>query len=261
MNIKTKRAKAQQGFSLVEMSVVIAIMAVIATFGLDMTATFMQRAAHSNTHAELDDIKRALTKFVEEEDRLPCPADPTIAHTALTFGAEQAACSGGAVVTATGGANNALIGAVPIRALNLPLGYMADAWDRKYSYAVTPALTTVPGYSGNTGALVVVAGRYGVTGAVNNYYELTDTPASVAWVIVSHGMDGKGAYPFRGTSLEIDCIPAPTASFNMMPDNDNCDHHSAAPASRDHVFFDTNYNTGEVENVYFDDIVRWDIKR
>ena len=254
MTDRILKHNAQQGFSLVEMSVVIAIMAVMATFGLDATATFMQRAAHESTHEELDEIKIAIDRFVREESRLPCPADPTVNHMAASFGGE--ACGTGGVVSYNSGGRAIYFGTVPIRALNLPLGYMADGWERKYTYAVSQDLTTGLGYANpaNVGEIMVLSGGRDGT----NNYHITEPAGTAAWVVVSHGMNGFGAYPFRGTGVESDCGGG--TAYNDSPNEDNCDHTPGGNPT-DAVFFDTNYNVGEVEAFYFDDIVRWDVKR
>ena len=235
----------------------VAIVAVVAALGLDMTANYMTRTAYKLTNEKLDEIDAAIRTFVKEEQRFPCPADRALTYTDAQFGNERCSAGGG-IAAASAGGRNILIGTVPVRQLNLPLRYMADSFERKYLYAVTVGLaqagTGANQYGGKaTGDIYIVGGnRDSVVTPPLSYYHLTETAGTAAYVILSHGKDGRGAFTLKGTSREKDCIPAPTTAHDAKIDVQNCDD--------DLWFHQANFNTGGVENRFFDDVMRWGMK-
>ncbi len=248
MDVRERKIRtAEQGFTLVELSVVVAIVALVATFGLDIVGTYMQRTAHNTTRDKLEVIEERLQEFREANGRYPCPADQTLGYTNTNYGVE--ACGTGNVVSV----GSAYIGTLPIRALHLPMDYIGDSWEHKFTYAVTTALTTdIDSANGN---LRVTGGHLD---SASDYYDLTETPSTAAYVVLSHGQDGKGAYSLRGTALSKACIPATTTLHDDMIDVENCDH--TISGSEDVWFFEAVYNDGDIEDRYFDDLILWKVK-
>ena len=81
--------------------------------------------------------------------------------------------------------------------------------------------------------------------------------AGATYVVVSHGPDGRGAFPLNGTAVALLCsgdnAPAPcdtAALAGSCNDIENCDN-------ADTVFYDTTYNDGDLPATYFDDYVVW----
>lgn len=157
------------------------------------------------------------------------PAQTTPTNTATTAG--NAAVTGSPLLPYGNG--YIIIGAVPVRTLNLPDQYIADAWGNYFAYAVTDALTiSNPAleYDQTQGAIVVQDGAgndlapVGATGPLH-------TPVSAAspgaqYVLVSYGPDGAGAYTLNGNKIGTAC---PSGAATPPIETTNCLAVSGAP--------------------------------
>lgn len=134
--------RRQGGFTLLELSIVLGILALIAGAGLSMAAGALRAADRVTTEERLNTIKFALDSYAATYGYLPCPANRTLAATTSNFGMEERS---GATCTATPpgtvASGNVWIGAVPVRTLGLPDPYASDAWGNKLTYATSDALT------------------------------------------------------------------------------------------------------------------------
>ena len=333
----------RRGFSLLELSVVIGIIALIAGVGMNMATGALKAADRVTTQERLNTIKLALDSFGKTYGYLPCPADRTQLPSAATYGTAAATCAAAGAGFEV--AANIAFGAVPVRTLGLPDSYVGDAWGNKLSYGVTTALPPDPlrmttrdgtitikfGSSGtnynigmqrmsttysnpidNGGGLVrldiadstgLVAGAGGTivhvrsnnpaTGIFGSYnittilagpkIDLTasayvagyagDTGTlewlqggtSASYVVVSHGPDGRGAYPVAGTTVPAlkKCNDDATANSSPPPCTDNINtncrdiENCETGGALDGIFYDTTYNDGTNDTVYFDDYVVW----
>ena len=85
--------------------------------------------------------------------------------------------------------------------------------------------------------------------------------AAAAFVVVSHGPDGRGAFAANGTSIPANKLCNTSATANSSPapctssatasciDIENCNDDS--------TFFDSTYNDGTQPSLYFDDYIVW----
>ncbi|MFM9890172.1 MAG: type II secretion system protein [Rickettsiales bacterium] len=83
-----------RGFSLLEMSVVIAIVSIIAVMGLEATSIYLGRTAYTSTRDKIAAIDQALRNYYRITGRLPCPANRTQAESysaGTTYGFEDCA--------------------------------------------------------------------------------------------------------------------------------------------------------------------------
>lgn len=144
----------------------------------------------SETQKALDEINQALIGFAVANDRLPCPADPTIVSG--TPGAGQENRPGGVCASA--------VGALPWAALGVN---ETDAWGRRYTYRVTTTFADATDGTGcgtprvgvsfelcSPGDITILAATVGATLA-----------SSIPAVIVSHGPNGLGAYNTAGVLI------------------------------------------------------------
>jgi prepilin-type N-terminal cleavage/methylation domain-containing protein len=200
----------KNGFTLIEMSIVVAIIAIVIAGTISMGDSMISSAQQANTNSKLDTIETALMAFRLANNRLPCPADATQTDTpanSSTFGYEAgyvtannpaSSCTGGSPVAnfstpiASVGSTIVAEGAVPVRTLNLPDEFQVDGWGRKFSYAVwTPATTTnaflTYGLNPSCGAITVsnAGGGYRTQSGV--------------YMLISYGPDGHGGYLKSGT--------------------------------------------------------------
>lgn len=192
MNILTRK-HAHAGFSLVEIAIVLAIVALLMAGLLPTISGQVERQHISDTRKQLDEIQQALLGFAIINGRLPCPADGTIASGQAGAGQETATCS----TSASAG------GVLPWATLGVG---ETDAWGRRFTYRVDPnfadAIGTTFGCSPSvaptqssfalcsTGNLNVLASSGG-----------TNIASNVPAVIISHGTNGYGAYTPTGQHL------------------------------------------------------------
>jgi len=133
---------------------------------------------------------------------------------------------------------NSYTGAVPTQTLGIPASYAADAWKNKFLYAVSPKLVT-----GGTGAMAREDGTIRISyGTLSGSYIITD---KASYIVLSHGRDGKGAYPLLSTAS----IPAVPCGSSSNIDTQNCDGGFN--------FYDAEYNDGSQADYFFDDYVLW----
>lgn len=137
------------GFTLVEMAIVLVILGfVLGTLFLPLQAQ-REQVFQAQTEATLENAKRALVGFAQQQGRLPCPA------TAASNGAELP-LGGGACTQQVGFLPAATLGVEPTDAQ----GFALDGWNNRIAYAVTQANTlggaatpdfTTPGEMANVG--------------------------------------------------------------------------------------------------------------
>lgn len=130
--MKTCCYKQTNGFTLVEIAIVLVIIGLLLGGMLMPLTAQMEQRRVSETQKALDEINQALVGFAIANDRLPCPASPA---------------SNGVESPLGGGAcTNPYDGFIPAVTLGLSQtdnqGYMVDAWglpQNRIRYAVTTA--------------------------------------------------------------------------------------------------------------------------
>ncbi|MGC2856738.1 type II secretion system protein [Novispirillum sp. DQ9] len=202
----------QDGFTLIEMAIATAIFGLLASGAIMATSAWLGKQALDRTNKNLDRIESALTLYVVQNGRLPCPYDPTAAA-GIYVGAN---CTG---------AGEHFVGVLPYRILGLQRTDVIDGWNRYLTYAVdadwTGDPTAAPGgpfFSGTTlqslsGLAEAAAPAGGSTGAdalldvrdaasegaAEDVCKPAGAPAPTrtaicaGYVLVSHGEDGDGA--------------------------------------------------------------------
>jgi prepilin-type N-terminal cleavage/methylation domain-containing protein len=78
----------RRGFTLLEMSIVLIIIGVVIGGGMTIFSASLQKRQWQETQAKLKAIQKALLDFRIINNRLPCPADVTLALTDTNFGVE-----------------------------------------------------------------------------------------------------------------------------------------------------------------------------
>lgn len=181
----------QHGFSLVELTVVLVIVALLSSGLLIGLGAQRDVAANQDAQRQLDAAREALLGFAMANGRLPCPADPSLASGAANAGLEDrpnaiSAC-------------NHSHGVLPWATLALP---ETDPWGRRLTYFVATQFSAkLPtgaqasfdlgsGVAPNNTGLANVTNHGGSTIAIE-----------LAAVVVSHGGNGLGGYPGSGTPL------------------------------------------------------------
>ena len=139
----------RSGFSLLELSVVLIVIGLVAGFGVSLGNNILSGSDRISTQQRLSNIRTTLDNFVQKNGYLPCPASRTDAVTDANFGVERRSALGNnctplggdtdPVLAGVAPADQAYIGALPVTTLGLPAAYAADAWGNKFLYAVSVA--------------------------------------------------------------------------------------------------------------------------
>ncbi|MCD6035151.1 MAG: type secretion system protein [Rickettsiales bacterium] len=197
----------QKGFSMVELSISLSILALLATGALSILNTQNQGTRVRDTMTKLAVIEEALKLFVDKNGYLPCPGIGTSLETATTFGVASA-------YTTSTGLCAEDPGMLPLRSIGLPATYAYDAWGRKFTYRLATGMGRAqdfrdPRYDGDL-AVTDLAGREKTTALVGD----RKYRQGAAYVIISYGPDGNGAW-FRNNAS------TPTATAGRELENTN----------------------------------------
>lgn len=271
-----KKNRCRQGFSLVELSIVVAIISVVATLGLEAAANFVNRTSTSVTRDKLVTIDDAIARFFKIYGRLPCPAkrDDWLLNSSTSFGAEDCTIS---VWSSTSIGGGLMAGMVPFKTLDLPMSTAVDGFNNRINYVATKNLT-VAGTGANTFGDTTngVAGIEIRTGRLEqpcdnlatNCQKLADPTATsgAAYVIFSNGADQRGAVSLFSLPPYTPAIACPNANpNNQHVDAMNCQwgaspNTTSVTAIPANVFYDNRYNAGLNPTSYFDDVILWRTK-
>lgn len=257
-------ARRQRGFTLLELSIALLIIALVTGMGFSASLGVLSSAKLSATYKKMAQIDNALMAYRLAQARLPCPADLTINPGTANFGVEGATpgtCTGGspsANHSAAGITNSfatAAEGAVPVVTLGLPNDDMVDGWGNRFRYAVDVSMTAYGAFA-NTPA-----------GCTNGAITVNDTNGGVRttaaiYALISHGANGHGAYSQSGGIVN--------AGSNSADELTNC--HCTSAGAYNNAYAPTyvqklpQYDSGQTGNplYYFDDLVsfkeRWQMR-
>jgi prepilin-type N-terminal cleavage/methylation domain-containing protein len=118
--------KHSSGFNLLEMSVAIATISLLAAAGITVATQATQRQNFNEVASTIENVEDALLIFIENNWRLPCP-DTSGTETAAGSGLEN--CAG-----------TTSVGQVPFKTLGLGTPSL-DPWRRPLLYAIDRRLT------------------------------------------------------------------------------------------------------------------------
>jgi prepilin-type N-terminal cleavage/methylation domain-containing protein len=222
----------QNGFSLVEMAIVLMIVGLLLGGMLVPLSAQMDQRNVSDTQKTLSEIKEAIIGYAIVHGRLPCPASAT------TNGLESFSLSPVVGNASNGYCSNFYNGYVPAATLGVAAGvdnqgntgFAIDSWGNRIHYAVTAVTATVAGFNGGqpftvfttsigmrTTTLPVLAPNLLVCSAASTSStscsvansSLTSSPG-VPVVIYSTGKNGK----IGGTSADEAENPNPNSADN-----------------------------------------------
>jgi prepilin-type N-terminal cleavage/methylation domain-containing protein len=205
------RSLSNQGFSLVELSIVLAIIAVIVGSYISIAITKGDDAKRIQTIKKMEAIEQAITAFVALNNRLPCPASLSLLKSNTNYGVEVCNCPTASTdrtaslpsgFSGPAGGTYSYGGAIPINALGLPKEFMLDGWGNKIIYVVSncfiPSGAACPAYYPSVTVRTMEGCNMG-------FLEVRDATAAArtnaaAYVLYSAGSNEYGAYAGEGTS-------------------------------------------------------------
>jgi len=204
-----KRTKNIQGFTLIEMVIVIATVAMLVGGALGVISAKVESNRVKETRTQMIKIMETIDKYYEKNGYIPCPSDGTDALTNTGFGRGLGTGLGEDGVTESctdndlieeedGAAQGVVMGVVPIRELGLPVGMMFDGWRNKITYVVDERMThntttNAGGFDDNTGDI-----------SIRDITDAGDWQHKVAYVLISHGKRYHGSWPLKGGNRHVD---------------------------------------------------------
>ena len=260
------------GFSLLELTVVLTIMAIVISFGIFSMSKIISARGDNKAVEDMQKVKESIERFRVQNGRYPCPASLTLGdgvevkegtHNACynSTDSKTVAVDGFArvkPVSGTADEASVIIGAVPFAALGIDPKYGVDKWGNKYVYAVTEVLAAdinnTTSYTEDDAVLTVptkLRGAVAIKDAFSSadiakYDSDPDLNKAANYLLISHGPDGNGAFNAKG-STQGTCV---TTGIGEK-ENENCNYTDANFA----VSGTLNTTT---DNNYFYDLLIWD---
>ena len=189
MKIIRFQFNCKNGFSLLEMSIVLAIVGLLLTGLIPSLIAQMEQQHRNDTIKQMIDIKDALFGYAIVNGRLPCPAKPSIPTNTVNAGLSDCTLTAGVVPWVTLGTSE------------------TDAWGRRFTYSATSVFINTNFTLSSNGTLTIKSAASGGT----------NVAANIPAVFISHGANGFGAYTPQGG------IPIKASSSLDEAENSNAD--------------------------------------
>lgn len=287
--LNNKFVKVNSGFSLLELSVVISITAIVVATTVNVIGDRTAEDRNLDTIGKLEYIARALQVYSTANTELPCPADITDTLNDNNFGVADCATALESVDS-----GNVHGGMVPVTTLGLPTEYSFDEWGRRIVYVVDENMTNSSGWLASSiepniyvNGILANGSEYSIlnrtptkdelgttvdnctggSGVVVGATEYDETiPMCAAYLLLSHGQNGSIAIDSKGGS---DLITS--AAIIGTDENENSIHENETLGiSFDNKFIDKDLNDANLtisssgsslNTEYFDDILLYRTKR
>lgn len=196
-----------QGFTLLEMSVVLTVIGLILGASITALVLFSHKSQQDVTQQKLTLLQKTLLDYRKAFNRLPCPGDLTTDINTHSFGLEAANpgtgnCISGSPTANFGPATNTVMGMIPTKTLGLPDDMAFDGWGRRIYYAADARMTAKA-----TATLPAAFLRHPIsedaTGAIGSILiedaNGNSRTTNAVYLLMSAGENGRGAYG-RGAS-------------------------------------------------------------
>lgn len=235
MPCHSAQSSTQEGFSLIELSIVMIVIGIIMVGVLDMQRLHMANKTYADTRTNIADINKAISIYVSRNSRLPCPASLNAKRSEESYGVAPDCKELLAFISPdkdkthliVNGRDDekVIIGRIPFRELNIAENTIKDGWRKDLFYAVSANLTDMEKYDQFKGVINVVD-DYGRS--------LIDINTGAQYVLFSTGVDT--------------AIPGDEACDVKRPDGENC--------NADGTFRVSDISLGNNES-FFDDVVSY----
>lgn len=236
-----KNKKIKSAYSLLELSIALAIISVLIAGGISVSGGVTDSAKINITKQKMDIIYKAMGSFLTTNERLPCPALLTTLKTDTSNYGNEVGAPGNCTVSGAGVqiSGNLIYGMIPVATLGLSAEMGEDAFGSKFVYMIDRRFTI------NSAAAPSASGFAGVTTVIfsvdETFGSVTSRVTSEAiFILMSHGPNKNGAFP------------ANSATQNSIG-SDACEvSNSISPAS---PFFNNTVCSYDGNSDIFDDIL------
>lgn len=222
-----------QGFTIIEMLIVIIIFSLIIVALLGLHRFYEQHKAYNDTIVHKEAIIASISAFRSLHNRYPCPASLTATRGDADYGRETdctdisnapGSCADGICIeesertvdVISGGVTMTIrprvrVGAVPFRQLNLAEGVSYDGYKNRFTYVVTERLADDNSFVPEHGGISIIN---------ENNVSVVNPDSSGHFIVFSHGKNGAGAYGVSGNQ---------TACSLTGLDFENCNTEMTSP--------------------------------
>lgn len=195
---------AKSAYSLIELTIVITIIAVLMTGALSISVGSLAKLKKTATERKVNEIYDAIGKFLLVNKRLPCPARLDVLSDNVNFGREVgngAGCANAGIYQSNvSGMGNIFYGMVPFLSLGLSYDYAQDDFGSKFSYIIDQRFTknyqNTPDFTYSS---------FGTVANINSILTIHEKPSTnvqvitndAMMIILSHGLNKNGAFNFE----------------------------------------------------------------
>jgi prepilin-type N-terminal cleavage/methylation domain-containing protein len=250
--MKAADTRTQRGFTLLELAVVLTIIAIVIGMSANMGISVIATARLAATQNKMAAIDKAMMAYRTANDRIPCPADLTLASGKANYGMEAAnpgVCGGGTPAANFFATTGVAEGAVPTATLSMPGDFMYDGWGNHFRYAVDVSMTIA-------GAFPDAPLNYVSCSPirVNDSFGNSRTTTAI-YALISHGANGHGAYSSSGA------VVSANSDYADELTNCHCDSTGANTGYSLPTYVQrSNYQTPADPNGGFDDLVTYKMR-
>lgn len=255
MVIKNKVIQPKSAFSLIELSIVISIMAVLMTGAITISVSVINNTKKLTTIDKINEIYGAIGKYILTYKRLPCPASLNLIDSDPMFGIEKFNNNGGCVSADGNGvynSGNIYLGAIPVKSLDLSFDMAKDDFGSKLTFIIDHRFTypfqEVPNFANFSFGTVENLNSITVTEkflSVNR-----DINAQNILLIISHGLNKFGAFNYNSTSQNGNS-PDADENTNITVGTSYVKSNSNSQIFDDIVFFKTRNQIVDDFNLYY----------
>lgn len=247
--------KYSKGFTLLELAVVLVVISVLLSTAISVASTRIEAQRLADSFGRIELASQAIRQYIQNFNRLPCPADGSIAAPTPTnptpagYGLEARLSTGNQqcddnLLDVTG---NVFMGTIPHASLGLSPVAGQDGWENRLTYVVDNRFS----YTGSEALRTGYLGEAETPDIIIQNADSADVTVTGVYLIMSHGINGVGAWPARGGTRN-----ATPANFNTTHPLEFDNQQSGAD------FDDTFVQVSHVNN--FDDILfylnKWQIE-
>ena len=206
------------GYSLMELSVVMSIVAIVASTGLAVVGSRDESNRMRITQERMAVIESTIQGFVSNTSYgyLPCPANDALAETHDDFGKPSNYLSTGKCAIQEG--------MLPVRnngtspGFNLSDEYLYDGWNRRFRYRIETNMGSEEDFD-NDETRGDISVQDIKAHEKTNLYLKEPLNYGAAYVLLSFGPNGYGAYTHNSA-----IIPIPSSSFHKEVENSDADN-------------------------------------